>query len=43
VLIKTTAFTDDMSFFYGRELPLFERYIQSPTSKQKIEATGSSK
>jgi hypothetical protein len=43
VLIKTTAFTDDRSFFYGRELPVSERYTQPPTSKQKMEATVSSK
>jgi hypothetical protein len=28
--------------FYGRELPVFERYIQPPSSEQKVEARGSS-
>jgi len=29
--------------FYGREFPVFEEYIQPPSSKQKMEAAGSSK
>jgi hypothetical protein len=29
--------------FYGIELPVFEKYIQPPSSKQKMEAAGSSK